>query len=340
MKVGELLVESRVSKIIPWKVTPVDVKKGIQLLNRHCSASLEDIKTGQIMMRAMKLEGGDRISVVDSTKSLRTSRDTNNLYQLGMDVSTAMAGYPSRSRSFICGGGLDVVSSGKKYIMIPFDDTTVAVSGVDDFITQNVSTVDERLEWISESLDILFLARFGIAPDKGDKYIDARRLDKSLASATVPEVVYALADALESAPIADRRKIETAYDNAVKKTSRIEHQLSTFSIMDNTIDLPLLRQAVISNLQPLGKKLWAELTNAPSKKFTTLSSLIFTPKALDVKLQKPGKLKVYGCECWFSGRAIAIEKNTFRDILRELVKQGRKVGFNLLDDLDVDDHDD
>ena len=131
MKVEELLTE-KTQVIRPWKVFPVDVKRGIELLNEHCRASLADIKSGNVLFRGFASPPKARVAVLDSGASLRTSKDSSNIYQLAMDVAERFKGYPRRSSSFICTGNLvdatRYASVGGAYAMIHYDGTPVAVA--------------------------------------------------------------------------------------------------------------------------------------------------------------------------------------------------------------------
>jgi hypothetical protein len=98
---------------------------------------------------------GAPIRVVDSSTGIRTSKDTNNFYQLMMDSSTALKDYPSRSNSLICSTSYNTADNyvrhnGKTYAVFPFDGTDIVESDQDDFINTvvNVLGVEESLQYI------------------------------------------------------------------------------------------------------------------------------------------------------------------------------------------------
>ena len=116
-------------KVVAWKVKELSLKKIINMLNAECSDGLKAIHNGSILYRGFSKgrKEASGFQFIDTTKAERTSRDTNNLYQLMMDNSEALKGYPKRKNSLICATRLDTADGyGHLRIIIPFNGTKVA----------------------------------------------------------------------------------------------------------------------------------------------------------------------------------------------------------------------
>ena len=121
--------------IVAPKVSELDIANAIKLLNKHCKNGLAAITNGGVIFRGSKSYANVKFGVVDSTSSFRTSRDTNNVYQIMMDSSSALVDYPRRSNSLVCSTDLDDASSyGSPMVVIPFDGTKIAISKNFDFL--------------------------------------------------------------------------------------------------------------------------------------------------------------------------------------------------------------
>ena len=179
MKVSELLFEKTLIKQ-KWKTDQLSVEKAIDLLNVNCKRSLKDIARGTILWRGMNDIG--KVASLDSSKAHRTSKDTNNLYQLAMETSASMKNVPFRSRSFICASdGKNAMSYGEIYAIFPYDDTTIAISDTSDFITTFLNDYGLELSDFSYQLGEA-LSTLKIPPQEGGKYTDAVKIDSSLAA--------------------------------------------------------------------------------------------------------------------------------------------------------------
>lgn len=147
----EFIAEGIVKK---WEVVSVDVQKANALLNAHCKSGFESIANGSVLWRGDANRG--EYVAIDSSTGVRTSKDTNNLYQMMMDASTNLKHVPSRSKSLICSNDFKIADKygSKLYAVFPEDGTKIAVSRVEDFIDQNIyalkKTVDLRqgLSWM------------------------------------------------------------------------------------------------------------------------------------------------------------------------------------------------
>jgi len=140
----------------PWEIETIDVKKAVDLLNTSCKKGLEAVTNGGLLFRGFKHDVA--VMTIDSSKGERTSRDTNNIYQLMMDLSDKMTDYPSRSKSLICSSNLaEAASYGSPMVIIPFDGTEVVASTVDDFIDNEISS-----DW----LGLMDIQEFSLSMEK------------------------------------------------------------------------------------------------------------------------------------------------------------------------------
>ncbi len=342
MKISELLLEKTLIKK-KWKVDKVSVKKGINLLNAHCKNSLADIASGRILWRGMNNIGD--VAALDSTSTYRTSRDSNNIYQLLMEVSASMKNVPPRTRSFICSSDFSTADTygASAYAIFPYDGTTIAQSEVDDFFTTGTNNGYTELSDLSAAYGD-YLEQLKIKPDEGSKFINAARLDQELAKHSA-EIVF-LMGALAAGFLTheQRATLVKAYN------ARSKHKVGLIwdiipSYAKKKLDEKAFAAALGSVITlAVGKKYYKLAVAQPSKRFTNLGSVLMSPRALGIKLSVPGSIKAdRDVECWFSGKCIAIKKDVFVAIVKEMQKRKMKVGSRILDALKdylYDDDDD
>lgn len=123
-----------------WEYSDLDEAPAFKLLNTHCLSGLESIANGSVLFRGVHMKYGP-YSLIDSSTGVRTSKDTNNFYQLMMDNSAALKEYPSRSKSFICSTSYGSAKSYGDYVyaVFPYDGTKIAVSSKSDFIGTKIA---------------------------------------------------------------------------------------------------------------------------------------------------------------------------------------------------------
>jgi hypothetical protein len=305
-----------------WKVSKVNVKRGIELLNEHCRKSLSDVASSNVLFRGFKQSPGSSVMVFDSTAALRTSKDSSNLYQLAMDISSNLKGVPKRSASFICSSDMHYArqfshSWQNLYVMLPFDGTPVAVSREDDFINKNL-TRSMDIEYFDSFLrDALY--DLGIKPDKQSKYISAARINAALAEKSPEAIIYSMIDNFDLGNIDD---VDDAYNKASTRGS-MRNILSRNA--ETKMDMKLARRAVNQSINPTGSKLLALLRDNRSRRLNVIADFYMDPKVLRLSVQLPGELRLMG-EAWFSGQCVGISVDTFYKILQE---PGIKVGSRL-----------
>ena len=174
--------------ITPWEIEHPDVGEAISILNKNCKSGLAAIASGSLLYRGFKrLKSGESgFTIIDTANAERTSKDTNNLYQLMMDTSSAFRCYPSRSNSLICSTDVYTASVyGDTYVIFPFDGTLLAVSKQSDFIEQlmlNPLSNDKlSLGRFSKALHS-FLFRLKVRPSADQKFTSASIIDSQLAN--------------------------------------------------------------------------------------------------------------------------------------------------------------
>ena len=171
--------------LVSWKTEDASLEDAINILNARCKDGLKAIANGTLLFR-----GDDRpsknIQFVDTTGSARTSRDTNNIYQLMFDASDKMKNIPSRTNSLICTTSSHYAKTyGDVDVLVPFDGSTVAYSTKvhDIFNTTVVSNVilkRIRISLLSHNIGEI-IKRLGFTlPDNQFNFRDITEIDKFL----------------------------------------------------------------------------------------------------------------------------------------------------------------
>ena len=337
MKVNELLLEKTRIKT-PWTVEKIKIDAAINLLNEKCRASLNDIASGHILWRGMNNIG--KIATLDSTKSYRTSKDTNNLYQLGMETSKNLQHIPHRSKSFVCSTSRSIAEGYgyNIYVLFPFDNTPIAVSTEDDFIGTFVKGIGDIQNF--NSLQPA-LSQMNITPDFADKFTDASRIDEKLSNIDPRAVIFAFATAM---PLID--KYYLTYKNFVKeynsvanvkiKGPDIHHMIATINKIGAEDKKHFDNCFSFVKLSAFGQQVFNAIVANPKKKFTATCNVIFTEQTMRFKIVKPGSISpiTEGSECWFSGKCVAIEERMFAQIVKEMVNRKMKVDYDIIDALE------
>jgi hypothetical protein len=305
---------------VPPKTTPLEVKEAIDLLNKHCKMGLAAIAQNGVLYRGY--EYPHNVQLVDSTNSVRTSKDTNNAYQIFMDKSIPLKGYASRSNSFIC--STDIRTAGnydKVFVMVPFDGTVLTVSREADFINTAVGNNYFDFTDLQDISDKLYNTVYMLSENEGQT-ISAEYIEDVLSNPNVtPELILLAVNAFCS----EGRLIKT------DPLSALSEILDDISDIGNFFDVRANEQKYIEEAvehiknkgprTPGGNKLLAALRACPlNERLTVLASLMLTPAGLGLRKVKYGVELRENVECWFSGKAIAISYELFSSILNEMNK--------------------
>jgi len=329
MRVAELFEEKRPRNVVrPWRVKKLDVEGAIALLNKHCRESLKDIATGNVMWRGFRdLPAPGSVAVIDPSKGIRRSRDSENIYQVGMDASEAFRGYPARSRSLICTGSYSFAQkiAGDVRVALPFDGSAVAVSTKEDFFnsptglkTVSITSLDDGLHRLLRDLDLMPTV-----------VVSAKQLDVLLKDISPHAVVFGLTEEF-TFEIGDLKKMALEYE-ARTTSSNLDTRglLKLTGKIKKGFDIRAGKAAVEKYLNETGKFLLKEFQRRPGKKFSALANLILTPAATKVTLQQPGSLKLGSNECWVASPCVVIRSQLFGEIVKEMAKQGQPVDHSL-----------
>jgi hypothetical protein len=285
----EYLGEAIIKK---WDQKKAGTEEAIALLNKYCRGGLRAIDNKSIIWRGIESNKLKEFGIMDSSTGLRTSKDTSNLYQAMMDASSALKGFPSRSKSFICSTSYKSASSYTSkygydvkqnvYAFIPFDGTDIAISATGDMFgveikhpwTKDFMGVDS----FNNSFQYWLSSNFKIRSDEGGQFLNLKNIDAKLAK------------------VSDKKFKDAIY---IANWSRIS---------DSSMDTVFM-----------------ELNKDPSKRMTTIASIILTPETLKLKLIKFGDKMPGSREVWFSGKAVAIRADVMENIMA-IIKKEKKEG--------------
>ena len=289
----EFLSEAAIKK---WDVQKTSLEGIIKLLNAQYKDGLKAIANGSVLYRGFGNMGKKESAgykIIDTSNAIRSSRDTNNLYQLCVDHSSALAQYPKRSNSLICSTRMSGADSfGEINVIIPIDGTKVAVCASKDMFDTMIESSCYSDSNVESFGDYLKSALTTLKFPKQAQYLRIEPIDEFMKDIN---------------------------------PSRIAEVFDTYNFDMGAIQ---------------------KLTNncAEDKKMTAVASAVMTPKSLDLKLLPYGGVlptsgdgsghEMNGNEAWFSGKAVAIDLETFAGILIEMKKLGMPIGKKVLVDMD------
>ena len=335
-----------------WKITPVEVKAAIKYLNDNCKDGLLAIANDGVLYRGFSSAPGksNKMLIMNSSKSERTSRDTNNIYQLMFDTSESMSDVPSRSNSFICSSKKD--SAGETswqnlYAMVPVNGTTVAVSNVDDIFSLSLPT-----EWVwdettgIENFCLYFDDFFKcFVEPKNGKYTDAEALNKAMAEFTPEQLTVILDLAIGNVDIELKNATDKEYDDFEKINSKFPSMGLSYPGAVNKISYfakKFIATGEFWSHEGQSENFLKIIRTNPSKPFTAISNFIANKKKMKITTVPYGTKLPYDSECWFSGKCVAIPIPLFDQILSQLHKQKVKIGKMTFNNAEIydDDEDD
>lgn len=306
-----------------WTISKLDINEAIKLLNTHCKDGLRAISNGGVIQRGFTNKLPHNLQIMDSSEGYRLSRDTINLYQMMMDSSEALSDYPSRSKSFICLSSRSEFY-GSRYVMIPFDNTKVAVIDKDDIFDVFVKNISglvrsspSTLSAISSSVMSL-LRFFKIGPEahtKNGYKFDGQTaaIDKKLANISPKTLTIAFEFLVDHTGVDSE-----AYKIMVKDMRYYE----PYDSDSNAKALAKLHTYYNTHKFKTSKRFYDLMNDNPDRKFTAWCTAVLTPENMDMTLMQYGEALPYRKECWFSGKAVVMSLRLWAGILIELQKQG------------------
>jgi hypothetical protein len=330
----QYLTEQNISEAVfkKWSVDRVDVNTAISTLNEYAKDGLKAIQNGGVIYRGFveKPRGKHDFFIMDSSTGERTSKDTDNLYQLMLSVSTKMKDYPDRSKSFICSTNKDTARSyGHAYVMVPYDGTYLAVSKKSDFFDQLIKSPifednPNRMYNISR-----FLVSSGVGKPEFGKFVDAAKIDNDLKKLS-PEMLLLNWDIcvnfIKKSLKFKNEKFQQMYEGINYKPipPDVKSPLKQFS--KSTIETltklaPEIAAGRFTASLSRVLRVYEIFISTENHRFTALASEIMTPESTDLTLVKYGYPLDKNVECWFSGKCIAMTLPMFARILIELEKQ-------------------
>lgn len=269
-----------------WDKKRVAQNKAMQMIDEHCKVGFATaMKTGGFLYRGDK-NMSQSFSLIDTTNAVRTSRDSNNLYQLMMDTSPHLKEFPSRTSSLICSASADTAKrygGGEFNIIIPFDGVDIAFAeNVHDF-PHNVNLVQDG-DMILSIDDFSFYLAKAMRPfteaASSKKYTDAAALDAALSN--MPPTQNELMKAY----------IKYALDN-----DRVRY-----------IGTMLLKLPKEKRFTQLSAKMMTP--RATKLELTTTANPLYA---------------ISDSECWFTGKAIVISSEQFAKILKAKIDNNETV---------------
>lgn len=304
MKVSELFEAVLHSALY----TKLSVNEAQSTLAAHCKESYKAISTGGVLFRGDLTVGSD-FALIDTTSLKRTSRDTDNGYQLIMDNAKALASVPKRSGSLICTTSAKTAEGyGHAYALIPFDGIKIAVSDTADFIYQDV------IDQLGKSAYLLSELA-GVSTTLPDE------LKVSLETLSVAQLL---------CNVFEVNSVQKLKQHLAKKLVGFE---SDTDVNSSTLDEATVAGAIEVlidkyNFSYEEKDALENLIQAkPKLRLRAFaSSLVFNRSDLGLKIVLAGK-QIVGSdvECWFSGSAVAISLKEFKSLLNKLEASGLQI---------------
>jgi len=288
--------------------TEDDVKKATDALIKYCPGFLPALKNSGILYRGSSASSRDtlsprapKLSYVDSSTGVRTSKDTNNFYQLMMEISEPLndAGIPHRSKSLICSTSLMSASNyGAASAVIPVGNPVIAVSDYKDFLNTRVKYAGGLLG-ISLT-DTHFLDYLNIQLSKFSDGIYDDGIDNNML-------------------LRSSKKYNTSLTELEQKIA--------------AADVDVILAAWLRAVDPVGASQNNQLANAV-KSFIeknhhtflhALASELLTVESLALKKAQFGDAIPFAKECWFSGKAFLLPRELFAKVVDEVKVRGYEV---------------
>ena len=302
----------------PWVSKDISILQARTSLQAKCSKALAAAKAGKFIFRGFSEHRGfgkahtNPALALDSTGSKRTSADTNNFYQVMMDVHPDFKNIPSRSSSIICTNKINTAihyargSIDNVYIVFPFDEVgQMAISDNADFLdletpksiyreqndtVYNLFAVSSAMKNVLRELEL----------DQNLFKLDADKIKNILAFKIDPIHLFYFLDAQFSGTGVlfkqgeKFNKVFKDYENGE------EHDFSSLTSDD---------------LSTIGKSFLEKYQKDPLE---ALSVYLFGSKQDIVELGTIGDLDRRDREVWFEGKAICVKYRDMQEFSKDL----------------------
>lgn len=284
--------------------TALEVQHAVEFLNKNARSGLKSISNGSVIWRGFgdnHIASDEMWTKVDTSTLYRTSRDTNNLYQVLMDNSDLLRDYPSRTKSLHCTTSLDhalnyTVGGKMPYAVIPVDGTKIAVSHYSDFIMTQFDNmlqfrdVDTMSVYMGDMLQYI-----GVDKNADYRWVDFDKIANKLNS--TPSAILAL-----------RMSKQRGYDvvaedvNAHKLWDKMYNSNSLTKLSQDDVNalVGFVNTGDIELEEPM-QKFYVFLEKAGKDKAQALANYFGDPSRLKLSLASAGMLyplmKVWGERC-------------------------------------------
>ena len=326
----QFLKEAVISK---WTSKDVSQEQVLSIIEKDCTSFKKALANSCLIYRGFKMDYDSdnplisKSAIIDSSSSIRTSRDSNNIYQLAMDKLLAEKGLPTRSSSFICSTNVDTARGyGQFRVMIPFDGTKIALAPEEDFLQLEIDTEffgRNTLDNLSENFGLWL----NYAGEGKSKFMSLTEVDAALAKLPAEEsFIYALACMQNFSLL----KIPAGEDEVVRDAVRDSRNL-IFKTADAIRQRKILSDYLKDNSTGTddGDELLSILRNS-STPFSDLIEGTFGEAASELRSVKMGDQFSDTRECWFSGKSLVLDPLTFGAVIYNLRERGWKIHENIL----------
>lgn len=329
-----------------WDVEKKSVEEAIALLNKLGKNGLQSIANGSVLWRGWSkgVEGKQKFAVIDTTNSLRTSRDYDNAYMLLMNASKHFKDIPSRSNSLICSTNYHDANaysgSNAPTAVIPLDGTKVAfIPHVDDF--NNVELHSKSAEKLNINGTFTgvtmnpFFKAIAVPSEVKNKYGSKEKeftnhavLDAAMKKFSPIELtlIYLMTSDTEPDAIEVVAKNYSKWGDVVDMFFEISHKAliggewklkNDKKVFDTILDGVNKGMLKFSNE---AKHFYNLMKGAEEHaRFSHLATSTVKPSDIGLKVVDAGGKIPQSTECWIAGKAVIISKQMMAKIMAQLI---------------------
>lgn len=319
-------------KLKPWEEADVEERAALEEINKHCTDALRAFSTGAVLFRGISEQA--KFRKVDPSTGMRTSRDTNNIYQLMFDAAEDFANYPKRSKSLICSNDESLAGVyGEKHVVLPYNGTKLAISSNADFIRQKISapilgTGNTILIMRLGKFIQHFLTALGIESD-AEAADGAGKTQKKFTSIEAINSKLSKFDPITLTVMWDNKLSEVftynlfTYDSIPDEIKAdlydIPHNIKSSKPKKSIVDVISKKgfESIAANI------FYKMMRDNPSERMTAITNYLFTQKRIALKLEDYSNYVDSGGvtderEIWFSGPAILVGMDEAKKLVKSL----------------------